>query len=339
LGIVSENIAEFRRGLSAALVGCQNEPAGTLTLDALIDLPQISPDLLAAIQRLAPFGPGNPPVRLGCTGLTLVEETVFGKTGTHKRLVVQDAAGNRQSVIWWGGAAEASPVGEFDLALTLSPDDFNGGGAVQVEWLSARQWTPPSVTLKPEFVDWRHIESPLSHLSSLLSPLLWAEGISLPQSTLTRHQLTPAETLVIWTPPPGQDIYRQAIAQVRPRQIIVVAQPVLLDKLLAFIPQLMGLVKYAIQHKEGEVNLEGVAAVLGHRRATVRLGVDWLVAQGKLSIVADEGDWLVLRADLRSPRPEAAALETLLQTALAETAAYRDFFRRASLAALAQMAG
>ncbi len=343
LGIISENIPAFRRGLSAALAGCQTEKADTLALDALVDLPQISPDLLAAMQRLAPFGPGNPPVRLGCPGLTLVEEAVFGKTGAHKRLVVQDAAGNRQSVIWWGGAAEASPQGEFDLALTVGPDDFNGGGAVQVVWLAARQWMPPPVTLKPEFIDWRQSESPISNLhahqmGSLISPLLWAEGVSLPRPALARNELKPAETLVIWTAPPGQDIYRQAIAQVRPRQIILVGQPSPLDNGSAFIMQLMGLVKYAVQRQEGEVDLEGLAAALGHRRATVRLGINRLAALGKLSIYVDEGDLLVLRADSRPPRPEAAAVETLLQTALAETAAYRSFFRRASLAALAQMA-
>ena len=105
-------------------------------------------------------------VRLGCPGLTIVEEAVFGKTGAHKRLAVQDAAGNRQSVIWWGGAAEVSPQGEFDLALTVGPDDFSGGGAVQVVWLAARQWTPRPLPLNPNLLHWRQTESPISNLHS-----------------------------------------------------------------------------------------------------------------------------------------------------------------------------
>jgi single-stranded-DNA-specific exonuclease len=352
LGIAPENISDFRRGLSAALADCRPDPTETLTLDALIELPQISPNLLAAIQRLAPFGPGNPPVRLGCTHLTIVEEAAFGKTGNHKRLMVQDAGGNRQQVIWWGGAAESSPPGVFDLAFTLSPDDFTGGGAVQVEWLSARQWAPTPAITQPEFIDWRPAESPIpnlqypgghtspiSRLSSFPSPLLWAEGVSLPLPALARHQLAPAKTLVIWTAPPGHDIYQQALAQVKPRQIILIGQPSPLDNLSAFIKQLMGLVKYAIQHKEGEVNLEELAAALGHRPATARLGLEWLAAQGKLSIYVDEGDLLVLRPDQNLPHPEATATETLLKAALSETAAYREFFRRASVAALAQKVG
>jgi hypothetical protein len=66
----------------------------------------------------------------------------------------------------------------------------------------------------------------------------------------------------------------------------------------------------------------------------VRLGIDWLVAQGKLSIYVEENDLLVLRSDQRLPTPEASIVETLLQTALAETAAYRKFFNEANLSAL-----
>jgi single-stranded-DNA-specific exonuclease len=350
LALAPENIAAFRRGLSAALDGCRADLEKSVALDALVELPQISPELLASIQRLAPFGPGNPPVRLGCTGLHVVEERVFGKTGSHKRVVVRDAAGFLQEIIWWSGAAEPSPQGAFDLAFTLSPDDFNGG-AIQVEWLVAREWTPAPVVAKPEFVDWRRIENPISYLISHVSnnqqstvnsqlSMIWSEGLTLPNlSPLPRHQLAPAETLVVWTAPPGQDIYQQVLQAVKPRRIFIVGQPSPFETLPAFIRQLLGLIKYVLTHKEGEVNLDELAAALGHRPATVRLGIDWLAVQGKLSLYADEGDILVLRPDQRPPRPEAEAVENLLQAALAETAAYRRFFREASLAALQKVVG
>jgi single-stranded-DNA-specific exonuclease len=167
LALVPENISAFRRGLSAALAGCRSTPEEAATVDAIVDLPQLSIELLNAIQRLAPFGAGNPPVRLGCTGLQIVEETIFGKTKSHKRLLVQDASGHEQPVIWWGGAAEVSPQGTFDLAFTLSPDDFNGGSALQVEWLAAREWAPAPITTKlVEFIDWRQAGDPISNLQS-----------------------------------------------------------------------------------------------------------------------------------------------------------------------------
>jgi single-stranded-DNA-specific exonuclease len=335
LALARENITAFRRGLSAALADCGVAPEKAVTVDAMVGLPQISIELLSAIQRLAPFGAGNPPVRLGCTGLQIVEETIFGKTKSHKRLQVQDAGGNRQPVIWWGGAAEPSPQGTFDLAFTLSPDDFNGGSAIQIEWLAAREWTPAVVATKPEFFDWRHTPDVQSKIQSLKSKILWFEGATLPDlASLPRHQLVPSESLVIGTAPPGQDIYQEALALVKPRQIFLVGQPSPFDTLPQFIKHLMGLIKYALTNKEGEVNLEELAGALGHRQATMRLGIDWLVAQGKLSIYVEENDLLVLRSDQRLPTPEASIVETLLQTALAETAAYRKFFNEANLSGL-----
>ena len=111
------------------------------------------------------------------------------------------------------------------------------------------------------------------------------------------------------------------------------------DTLPAFVKQLMGLVKYALTHKEGEVSPEDLAAALSHRLATVQLGINWLVAQGKLSIYVEEDDLLVLRPANHSPYTEAATVENLLQSALAETAAYRKFFREASLASLQRAVG
>ena len=54
----------------------------------------------------------------------------------------------------------------------------------------------------------------------------------------------------------------------------------------------MGLVKYALSHKAGEVEPELLAAALGHRATTVRLGLDWLIARGKLTIHAEEENLL-----------------------------------------------
>ncbi|NJN94846.1 MAG: single-stranded-DNA-specific exonuclease RecJ, partial [Anaerolineales bacterium] len=93
LALAAENIPVFRRGLSAALADCRTASTDAVALDALVEWSQVSPELLDSINRLAPFGAGNPRVRLGCTGLTVVEEKTFGKTGAHKRMTVQDAAG------------------------------------------------------------------------------------------------------------------------------------------------------------------------------------------------------------------------------------------------------
>ncbi len=166
-----------------------------------------------------------------------------------------------------------------------------------------------------------------------VSKIIWAEGESLPNlSSFSRHQLHPADTLIIWTAPPGHDIFQQVMSIVRPKQTFLIGKPAPFDTFPAFIKQLMGLVKYALRHKEGEVDLAELAAALGHRVITVRLGIDWLVAQGKLAIYVEEDGLLVLRPAQNPLTENVATIETILKTNLTETAAYRRFFREASLA-------
>jgi len=338
LSILPENINAFRRGLSAALAGGAANAPGALTLDVMVELEQISANLLATIERLAPFGAGNPPVKLGCAGLRLVSESPFGATGAHRRLLVENNAGTRQEIIWWRGATERLPQGRFDLAFTLSPDDFRGGG-VQVEWLACREWQPAPVGRQIEWVDWRQAADAVAKIGALPAKVIWAEGDAGPGlPAVARPQLHPAANLVIWTAPPGQDILAQAVAAVRPQQIFVVAQPSPLDVLPAFTRHLLGLVKFALGHKEGELLLPELAAALGQRQTTARLGLDWLAAQGKIVITVAEGDALVAQAATRpADAPAAAALAEVLTAALAEAAAYRAFFRRAGLSTLERM--
>jgi hypothetical protein len=206
---------------------------------------------------------------------------------------------------------------------------------VQLTRVASQEWEPTPVVSTTEFIDWRRETDPKSEIENLKSKIVWAEGATLPNiSSLSRHQLQLAEALVIWTAPPGHDIFQQALATVQPQQVFLVGQPSPFDTLSAFIKQLMGLIKHALSHKAGEVELEALAASLGHRVTTVRLGLDWLLAQGKLSIYAEENGLLVLRPAQQPSTDRVTTVEEMLQSALAETAAYRGFFRNTSLKVL-----
>jgi single-stranded-DNA-specific exonuclease len=345
-------LADFRGGISDALGDCR-PPEKSLTVDALVTLPQISMELLRTIQRLAPFGAGNPPVLLGVAGVRIAGESAFGKTRTHARVTIEDESGEQREVIWWRGATEPSPAGQFDLAFSLGPDDFKGGDAIQLEWRAAREWEPAPPSPKPVFLDYRQTQLSMTNdqlsmgndqLSipnsafTIHNSVIWAEGIKPGLPAVPRHKLYPARSLVVWTAPPGQDIFQQVVAVVRPEQIVLVVQPSSFDAFGAFVNGLMGGLKFAIAKKSGEIMVEELAATLGHRAATVRLGIKWLEAQGKVRVDVEEDELLVVRPAASPPRVrQSAAIEQILQATLAETAAYRDFFRRAGLTTLERM--
>ncbi len=335
LAISPDKIANFRRGVSEVLTNCYQPGETELSLDAFVELNQLSADLLKSIQRLAPFGNGNPAVQLGCHNLRIVKETIFGKRHDHKRVVVQDEKEQQQEIIWWSGATEPLPVGMFDLAFTIGTDDYAGGESIQVTWLAVQSLEAVSVTVKPQFVDWRHLPHPELEIGKQRLPVVWGEGVSVAGlSLLSRDNLPSAESLVIWTAPSSETVFQQIIATVRPRRVFLVGQVPPFDSPLTFISQLMGLLKYAMQQRNGEVQLEQLAAALGHDVATIRWGINWLAAQGKLTTSNKNGMWVVQTSQQPANQIEATMIEQYLKSALTEAVAYRKFFLSVSLSEL-----
>ncbi len=121
LSIQSERIPQFRRALSRTVrqmcADLGRRPA--LHIDGYLPLSDLSLDLVAQIERLAPFGPGNPPLTLASRGVTLTSHTAVGRSGEHLRLTVENAEGTSQTVLWWQGAGRGLPEGRFDLAYIV----------------------------------------------------------------------------------------------------------------------------------------------------------------------------------------------------------------------------
>jgi len=346
-GIEPERIPELRAALSRAVAArfkTLTEPS--LIIDAYVGLPDLTLDLVAQINRLAPFGPGNPPLVLAVRDLRALSDVTIGRTGEHRRITVEDADDRTQTVFWWQSADWPLPQGRFDLALTLRASDYRGVPEVQVEWLDAREQEPAAIELVAapaiQIHDCRAIDNPEATLQSLVVEgdlQVWAE-VDLPAGveTRTRRQLIPGRRLAIWTLPPGPRELRAALAEVGAEELILFARDPGMDEARAFLSRLGGVVKFAIKTKEGKLDLEEAAAVTAQQVSTVQAGLDLLVAQGQVVIVeqADGCCRLMLgtgHLDQRDAQMTEMA-RTRLVALLAETGAYRSYVLSAPVEAV-----
>jgi single-stranded-DNA-specific exonuclease len=340
--IEPERIPELRRALSGSLQAqVESLPEPELPIDAYVELPDLSLDLVAEIDRLAPFGRGNPALTLAVRNLHLTSEAPIGRTGEHRRLTVEDAQDRAQTVFWWQGSGWPLPRGQFDLALTLRASDYRGLAEIQVEWIDAREREPAPVDLQAgpafEVHDYRaeaHPEILLQGLAAAAGVQVWAEGHT-PEGVAghTRQQLGPATRLVLWTLPPGPQEWREALQRVQPEEVALFAHDAGLDEAGPFVERLAGMVRHALRAHEGHLDLAAVAARLGHRIVTVEAGLEWLDAGGQVHVV-DKGttSWQLARGRDRRPgasgRVEAEEARQRLEALLAETAAYRNYLRQ-----------
>ncbi len=344
-------IPEFRRGLSRAVSAMTDEaPASTgLQIDGYLTFAQLNLDLVRDLERLAPFGPGNPALALVSSGLRIKSTRTVGRGDEHLLLDLEDGDGGVQRVIWWDAAGEALPDGLFDLAYTARAGDYRGVPKVQVEWLAARapDGAPITVTAggaaRFTIVDYRQEQDPNATLRALRAQeevLVWCEG---PERTAvegrTRLELAPAPVLAIWTAPAGRTELLEALERVGPATVYLFALDPGLDTREAFLRRLAGLVKYALNSTSGRVTLSVLAAATAQRTATVRYGLARLQTQGHVGALEEDGDELRLSA----PQPRAATDARQAGTAvpapqldalLGETAAYRAYFRKAGKDAL-----
>lgn len=344
LSLRHEQLPEFHRRLQAEVArqAAAAPPAPPLAIDGYLGLGEVTPELARDLARLAPFGPGNPPITLAARRLRVLAQSALGRTGEHRRVFVRDEAGQELKVFWWQAEDQPLPEGIFDLAFTLRPSDYQGRAEVTVQWVAARvvePSAPPLITAAPAFQVYDHRDDPapeltLQALCALGPVVIWAEGNGpAGQPVVDRQTLAPAENLVLWTAPAGPRELAALLKRAQPQRVHLFALDPGLDEPRAFLTRLAGLVKYALSHYAGLVDaalLERMAAATAQRTATVRCGLRWLVAQGHVCSLAEaDGKWQLGPGP--GPADPAAAHETgrQLDELLRETAAYRHYARRA----------
>ncbi len=354
LALYPERIPELRRGLARAVnaqMAAQPQDH-SLAIDAYLPLGELSLEAAADLERLAPFGAGNPAPVLVARALILGRVATVGKSGEHLQVEVLDSVGERYEAMWWGGAGWPLPQGTFDLAYRARTRSYRGELRLQVEWLD---WRPsegaaietptagPSITVH----DHRASSGPRAVLQQLLAetdraeePQVWAEGIQegVPQAA-DRTRLAAAPCLVIWTSPPGPRELAEALQAVKPQEVHLFGLEAGMDSMPAFLRRLAGLLKYALRQREGQANLRALAGATGQREATVRLGVAWLEARGQFAVQTETGGGLQVTAGTGESGSALADTTADLEMLLKESAAYRSYFRRAPSAALIPQQG
>jgi len=304
-----------------------------------ITLESISSDFIAEIDRLAPFGAGNPPLNFLIKDLSLVSTSTVGGEGEHRQAVVEDESGNQGRFIWWNGGDEALPEAQFDLVCRLSLTDYKGSQQVSAEWVDFRLSEKGKQELSRQayrLEDLRLAPQPLQLLLAYLeenpNAAVWGEG-ALPEEVAFqgRHELEPSQTLVIWTPPPSQEVLRAVIRQTKPEKIIVFAVEPKPSSYQAYMERLAGLAKYAGRDANESVNLKILANACAVNTEAIRVGLHLWQAMGKIKVAFDENN---VKITLEGNTPDSGSIQiyqNILETLLEEIQAYRHYFQTGDL--------
>jgi single-stranded-DNA-specific exonuclease len=337
LSLDQKDIESFRQAISNTVAEQKAEVTPEpLRIDANVELKEVDFEFVAAIERLAPFGQGNPPPVLAAKDVLINDQRVIGRSDDHLILNLADSEQNIFRILWWNGAGMAIPEGRFDLAYTARRSTYRGREQIQIEWIDWRQLhDQPAVIetgLQMEVIDHRNETDPEMYLTAILEieedVLLWREGLVAERVTgVDRFGVQQAAALVIWTLPGSLEILNDVIKNVQPKRLYLFANDPGYSSSPEFVAGLAGLAKFTINHKNGRLNTEKLAVKLGYPTGTVEAGLEWLACRGDITIDNSEGVLWEIRAGGQASS-QAEARTRILEECLQETTAFRQHYQR-----------
>ena len=341
MALLPGNLSSFKRGLSHAVAeqAKQIEKVAEIETHQILTLGEIDFDLLAELERLAPFGPGNPPLNFLLQDLQFVSASEIGQTGEHRRVIASDGAEHQQSFIWWNGADKPLPPEEFDLVCQLSESDYKGSAQISAEWIADRPAKAgPATTAKRQLdiIDYRLQPSSQKLLQSLLDKdpnlQIWSEHIQ-PEGmpSHTRLKLSPADTLVIWTSPPTRAVLNQAIRQAHPQKVILFGHDPQLENWQQLVKFIAGLAKFVITRREGVTTLTAMAAACAMDTEVVRAALHYWVSQGAFELTIRDDSVVFSESTIANNSESTEIYQNILINLVDEIKAYRHFFTTAAV--------
>ncbi|MFW5713490.1 MAG: single-stranded-DNA-specific exonuclease RecJ [Brevefilum sp.] len=340
LSLPADNLSAFKFGFLAEVRERieQIEVVPEVQIDREITLDQISFDLIEQIERLAPFGPGNPTLNFLLRDLKVESSTALGAQGEHRQVTVTDRAENSQRFIWWNGGDEPLPEAQFDLVCTLSQSDYKSQRQISAEWVDYRlsEQGRQEVARAPiEIIDKRSSLTPEKELHRLLAEQsnlqVWAEG-PLPKGFpgKGRHELTPCAGLIIWSCPPSSKVLETVLRKTNPNQVILFGVEPALKTPKALMERLGGLAKHTVNQKGGLTMISQLASACAIDADLVRVGLKLWEVMGNLNFEIDGDQVRIEQTSEKSNQGSVEIYQEILLNLMNEMNAYRQYFNRAT---------
>ena len=353
------DIDRFRRELSRQVDQHRIDagPEG-LQIDAELPFSEVSLTLAEEIERLAPFGNGNPLPKFVSQSLRVVQDRRIGRDGAHRRLLLQDKEERKQTAVWWRSADEELPGGEVDIAYTLGVNEYRGERNAQLTVEAVR----PAAEVEAAGLggglggecalhDMRREPVDAGELPTPGRAVWFAEGTRLGrvpfQSRLDAAQAETGRPLVLWSSPPSPELLQWLVERVAPSELYLIGRDTAEAQPDAVLKQVAGMAKWSMRPsangreggaaQDSRLPIDRLAARIGVTEAIIRCSLLWLEQKGLLRIDGwEEGD--VARVGPGDGRErdddERSLLQEELKELLAEVRAYRRFFQRAPVGAL-----
>lgn len=298
-----DRVPAFRRGVVDWIRALGPEEPQPLMVDADVPWAEAGLDLARELQRLAPFGAGNPrPVLVARGGVLVRSDDVSRRRETnHRHLYLEGGDASTVRVTWFSAGDLPQPGERVDVAFHLGVNRWSGRERAQLEMVDWRPAAPAprevvaTLVAGRDVVDWRGVDDAEARLAALRERLgdglvVWGEGIEpAPEGVVTRRELerrgAQVLALALLTAPPSGEVLRGMLAAARPQSVYLLPpQPVETPPAGAFVRQVAGMLRVALRAHGGEIDVRRMAARVAAREEAVMAALRGLELSGAVAL-------------------------------------------------------
>ncbi len=104
LSLAKENVEAFRKSMNENAVLTEEDFIPKILIDVPMPVSYVSMELIRELEKLAPFGKGNPKPVFADKNIRIRDKRIVGKNRNVLKLVIEDAYQNRYSAVYFGDA-------------------------------------------------------------------------------------------------------------------------------------------------------------------------------------------------------------------------------------------
>ena len=146
MALAVSNLSQLQEGLDQEAIrqlGSDGRALQVLNIDALVEPDELDEDLLTELNRLGPFGCGNPSPVLACSSVVPHEVRVVGKDCSHLRLTLPMGRSQIVAVGFrLGHKAAMAAANSLDLAFSLTINEWQGRRSLELRLRDLRPREP-----------------------------------------------------------------------------------------------------------------------------------------------------------------------------------------------------
>ncbi len=138
--VAPDRVDALRERLNRIARGCLSPQmlVPSLRIDASASLDKLNERVLGELERMEPFGQGNPPVQIRISSLRhAVPPQRLGRDQKHWRFQLTDGR-SRVECVWWNAGNREVPIGDFDVVAIPEFNEYGGRRSIRLRFLDWR---------------------------------------------------------------------------------------------------------------------------------------------------------------------------------------------------------